>query len=510
MVKSRPQVTRTFGPIHFEDLDPHRFEDLIRELIYDYKEWQSIEATGRGGSDDGFDIRAYEKVRLESSDVEDDSDTETKIAHPMEGNLWMIQGKREKQIGPTRMKAILAEVSSEKPPYGYILAASASFSKKTYDVFREELRKRGVMEFYLWGSAELEDMLHLPKNDRVLFTFFGVSLVTRRRSRVAELRSSVGAKNKLLRMWGEGHQLHQSLLIRDTADLHYPDREAYSDFKTRPRWKEYIAFGHHPLGLRIHVRDHYAFVDLERKEWDFTPALDLLGRQGGRDTEAEDGNEDGQRESVEGFWKFLPQAKQARFVVDGLLRYDAMTLIDEKGDVAHGMPHIYAEFIGKAGPFAGFWQHLQVRGEEVTLGDEFKRLMVFPKAFPPRRLGKVYKDAPLQFDANTREALKKYEAIDTLYDVENRLAHLQVGDVVLGEPTTDVYLQITNIYKVRADTYRKEHSDFRVQRNMEWQLQRDLQQEVLTVYEVDRIYGWMLERMTANPTEKSGPRKGRS
>ena len=54
---AKPHITRTFGPIHFEDLDPHRFEDLVRELIYDYKDWQSIEATGRGGSDEGFDIR---------------------------------------------------------------------------------------------------------------------------------------------------------------------------------------------------------------------------------------------------------------------------------------------------------------------------------------------------------------------------------------------------------------------------------------------------------------------
>jgi hypothetical protein len=29
-------VTKTLGPLHFEDLDPHRFEDLIRELISDF------------------------------------------------------------------------------------------------------------------------------------------------------------------------------------------------------------------------------------------------------------------------------------------------------------------------------------------------------------------------------------------------------------------------------------------------------------------------------------------
>jgi hypothetical protein len=38
----------------------HRFDDLIRELIYDFRDWQSIEATGKGGSDDGFDIRLGE------------------------------------------------------------------------------------------------------------------------------------------------------------------------------------------------------------------------------------------------------------------------------------------------------------------------------------------------------------------------------------------------------------------------------------------------------------------
>ena len=55
-------VTKTLGPLHFEDLEPHRFEDLVRELVYDFKDWQSIEATGRSGPDDGFDIRAYERV----------------------------------------------------------------------------------------------------------------------------------------------------------------------------------------------------------------------------------------------------------------------------------------------------------------------------------------------------------------------------------------------------------------------------------------------------------------
>src|SRR6266852_5494953 len=99
---AKAKVTRTFGPIHFEDMDPHRFEDLIRELIYDFRDWQSIEATGRSGSDDGFDIRAYEKIEASVATV--DEGEEIEVRHPMEGNQWMIQGKREKEIGPAKLK----------------------------------------------------------------------------------------------------------------------------------------------------------------------------------------------------------------------------------------------------------------------------------------------------------------------------------------------------------------------------------------------------------------------
>jgi hypothetical protein len=71
--------------------------------------------------------------------------------------------------------AILDDVDVNDPPYGYILAAATNFSKQSYDAFRAKLIEKGVMEFYQWGKAELEDMLHQPKNDRILFTFFGIS-----------------------------------------------------------------------------------------------------------------------------------------------------------------------------------------------------------------------------------------------------------------------------------------------------------------------------------------------
>ena len=86
---AKPHVTRTLGPIHFEDLDPHRFEDLDRQLVYDFKQWQSIESTGRGGADDGFDVRAYEV--LQAPAFPDDEEADHEEPHPMVCNLWLIQ-----------------------------------------------------------------------------------------------------------------------------------------------------------------------------------------------------------------------------------------------------------------------------------------------------------------------------------------------------------------------------------------------------------------------------------
>ena len=70
-------ATRTINPLHFEDLEPHRFEDLARQLIYDFRNWSSIEAIGRSGSDEGIDIRATEKTPTAQPTLSDDDDRST-------------------------------------------------------------------------------------------------------------------------------------------------------------------------------------------------------------------------------------------------------------------------------------------------------------------------------------------------------------------------------------------------------------------------------------------------
>ena len=74
----KPIHTRTLNPLPFSDLEPHRFEDLIRQLAYDLRRWKSLEATGRGGTDSGMDIRAVELVPIDQERVEEEEQDETR------------------------------------------------------------------------------------------------------------------------------------------------------------------------------------------------------------------------------------------------------------------------------------------------------------------------------------------------------------------------------------------------------------------------------------------------
>jgi hypothetical protein len=85
----KPIPTRTTGPLHFEDLEPHRFEDLVRRLIYDFRPWRHLEATGRSGSDDGFDARGFE-ITLGHS-VPDQTDEDAVEDKEAEDRIWLIR-----------------------------------------------------------------------------------------------------------------------------------------------------------------------------------------------------------------------------------------------------------------------------------------------------------------------------------------------------------------------------------------------------------------------------------
>ena len=495
---ARSSITKTLGPIHFEDLDPHRFEDLVRELVYDFKDWQSIEATGRSGSDEGFDIRAYEQLG-NATPESDQSDSSEEAGHPVEGRLWMFQCKREKEIGPTRLASIISETAnSGTPPYGYVLAAPANFSKAAFDKFREELRRCGVMEFYLWGRAALEDMLHLPKNDHILFTFFGISLVSRRRSRATEIRAVVGTKNKLLKILGE-NPTHRPVLLRDSKDVHYPYTGEYKDFKERPRWKEFPVTQLHPLGLIVQVAEYFAYYDSAKKEWDFTRAINTVVR----DVDQEERTKNHEmHQNVEGFWEFFPKSNQAKSITNGLVRFDSIVVVDSEGDSQHKLPHIYVDFQGDRGPFSGFHQYLEISEQHHENVDGLKKVEKFPATFSNPKIGTIYRDKTIRLNERTRDLVKNGARwLDTLYNCDSALDFLHAGDVIGIEQTEDregkkVLIKITNKRHENAkDILARRENDPMAGDRVEEQIGRKLElNDVVTIYEFKIVYEWALEK----------------
>jgi hypothetical protein len=78
---------------------------MVRQLIYEFRNWRHLEATGRSGSDEGFDARGWEILGGATADVNEEEDGDIAIGES-NNRLWLIQCKREKEIGPTKLLVV--------------------------------------------------------------------------------------------------------------------------------------------------------------------------------------------------------------------------------------------------------------------------------------------------------------------------------------------------------------------------------------------------------------------
>jgi len=217
---TKPSPSRTYNPLHFEDLEPHRFEDMVRQLIYDFRDWVDIQAVGRSGADKGVDIRAIEQVGSPViSDPDEDEGEYQKNLLSGERREWIFQCKRYSQINPKKLVSIVNEdlAQQEQSPYAYVVVAACNFSSTSREEFRREMVERQIMEFYLWGKAELEDRLYQPKNDHLLFAYFGISIQAKKRSQLTQLRSDLTLKNRS--WWQATTQKDENGVRRLTSEL---------------------------------------------------------------------------------------------------------------------------------------------------------------------------------------------------------------------------------------------------------------------------------------------------
>jgi hypothetical protein len=458
------KATKTINPLHFEDLEPHRFEDLVRRLLYTFRDWSNIEATGRAGSDEGFDIRAWEK----GESVTNLSDEGEEGEREVDGRLWQVQGKREKTITPAKIRAIIEEgVDDANPPHGYILAAATNISKAGYDAFREELKKKGVTEFQFWGKDHLEDQLALPENDEILFTFFGLSLSPRRRSRTAELKFNINNKNKIIRLIFGNDRLtsnqpvppRKSFLLRDVKADHYPYQGEYPDFEEHRRWEEHEAAYVNARGVFFKFRERYAYLNQAKKEWDFSLSIDLTPREHNIDLSNRLRLEEEGRK-VERYWRHLPKRFQAKLILHGFVPFKDMLIIDDKGDPEFTNPHILIDF-GANGPFQGTLPSLLQRRQAIDL-DELTRIPIFPEQFPEPHSGRVHDLAALGLPADIVRELEYLRGSKTLYSFEGKLNSLAENDLIRipkkegDQRSYEKHAEITHVEGMTAGAILKE------------------------------------------------------
>lgn len=391
-------TTRTLNPLPFQDLEPHRFEDLVRQLAYDFRAWKSIEATGRMGSDEGMDIRAWERVEGGSSEEpeegEDSNDSSPEPATPSEGRLWVFQCKREQKIGPAKVRKILEDFfKGEARPYGYVFAAAADFSKATRDAAADLLRKNGVSEFQLWGRGELEDLLIQPKNDNILFAYFGISLQVRRRSVRTIARSKLALKRKLVKELGAIQGTHgRPVLIRDPQEEDYPWVGSVKEFVRAPKWRYWEFHSHEPPDhVQFVTRRFLAFVNWETGEWDFTKeyndAHSTYPPVHGLDHT--DWDPDEKALICRAYWELhVPEQNRAYAVEVGIIEYDRILLCDELGDHYNPGPHLLVDYVDSR-PFKGFGRWIESAAADSSrrlwTPEEVKRLSFFPKSIPDER-----------------------------------------------------------------------------------------------------------------------------
>jgi hypothetical protein len=214
------------------------------------------------------------------------------------------------------------------------IAAPYDFSKESHDRFNEFCRQKGLQECYLWGKAALEDMLFQPKNDNLLFAYFGFSLAIRQRSRKTELRAMIATKRRLKSLIEAASKTFtgRRLIIRNASGTDcYPEIPPLTGFSSMHWWLcEWDKLSHE--GLQLTFQSFYACVD-DGKEWD---AADLRGlhRDEFQFTKAWRDERDSRPlfEKADSEWRAINDEKKAWLHIRAVIPYDQILAIDDSGD----------------------------------------------------------------------------------------------------------------------------------------------------------------------------------
>jgi hypothetical protein len=374
-------VTRTLNPLPFHDLDPRRFEDLIRQLAYDFRPWLRLEATGRAGSDDGFDVRGIEPGDIQLVAIEpDDDNPDTEDVVSADERVWLIQCKRERKIGPAQLKKYLDDIAENERStlYGIIFAACCDFSKRARDVMAKWCRENNLAEFQIWSVSDIETMLLQPKNDHLLFAFFGISLQIRKRSVATAIRSRIAMKKKIERILKT--KQHAPFLLRDPEAPNFP----YVERGKRLRWiiRDHRDFDFRGVGFLF--KEYFAYAN-DSGEWDMANAFNrAIPEHDNPWLEHEDRYSSELRAELSAFYSSMEVNCKSILTVIGYIPFDQIVALDETGEECfgsgQGRPTIYVPIDDEGGISLNIEVSLSRYQTDVDF-DKDKRIKVFPDKF---------------------------------------------------------------------------------------------------------------------------------
>jgi len=301
-----------------------------------------LEPTGRAGSDDGFDVRGIEIVRADEDSSDDDGLDDQLEPAPVVGSedrLWLIQCKREKVIGPTKLLEYLEQyvLADGEQLHGLIFVAACDFSKVSRDRFNEKCREKGILEFYLWGKGELEDLLFQVKNDPLLFAYFGFSISIRQRSQRTALRSIIATKKRLKTVLTK----EKFFVLRNSMGDTYPDVAKSRKFAD-DLWRMCHFEEMRHDGLEIRWASFLAYVDGDT--WDAADAHELTRSHlyRGRWPRDLDANDNYVAASDE--WNLFDENNKAWLNIVMVVPYERIVAIDDVGDEFYSGPQIYCRY----------------------------------------------------------------------------------------------------------------------------------------------------------------------
>lgn len=309
-------VTKTHGRLHFEDLDPLRFEDLCLSVVYRYRRWEKLDHLGRLGSDGGKDICAYEK--LENGKID----------------LHVFQCKRYSKLNKTQLRKIVSDYCAnnvDRPDY-YYLVAGCDLSKDQIDCFNEACSKNGIGNAIVWSASVLEAILYGQYHD-LLFAFFGVNMTEKRNNKINSIRRNVALKKQMhadflkqarnftteerKRLFSNpALKFNKSeVLIRSIYDTNYPKNTLLEENGTGYFKAEVYDFYHNGLMVRSYPYCIDARVRFKQL-----------------------GNE----QNVE---------KDVRLETIHCIPFENIIAYDMEGDEYYPYPHLYCDFINGSDPF---------------------------------------------------------------------------------------------------------------------------------------------------------------